>query len=61
MDIKTADFVSLFEKSLGLSEGNLEEIGIVIQVGDNFAKVYGLKNAMYGELIEFEGGNKGIL
>jgi F-type H+-transporting ATPase subunit alpha len=62
MDIKSADLVSLFEKSLtGLSQGTLEEVGIVIQVGDNIAKVYGLKNAMYGELIEFEGGNKGII
>lgn len=62
MNIKSADLVSLFEKSLqGTPQGTLEEIGIVIQVGDNIAKVYGLKNAIYGELIDFEGGNKGII
>ena len=62
MNIKSADLVSLFEKSLqGTPQGTLEEIGIVIQVGDNIAKVYGLKKAIYGELIEFEGGNKGII
>lgn len=62
MNLKSADLISLFEKSLqGVSQGTLIEIGIVIQVGDNIAKVYGLKNAMYGELIEFEGGNKGII
>ncbi len=33
------------------------EIGTVIQVGDGIARVDGLKNAMAGELLEFEGSN----
>ena len=62
MNIKTTDLVSLFEKALkGLSDQKLEEIGLVIKVGDNICLVHGLKNAMYGELIEFEGGNSGII
>ena len=62
MDIKSSDLISLFEKSLtNLSQEKLEETGVVIQVGDNICKVYGLLNAVYGELIEFEGGNKGII
>ena len=62
MDIRTTDLVSLFEKALkGLSDEKLEEIGLVIKVGDNICFVHGLKNAMYGELIEFEGGNSGII
>ncbi len=62
MDIKSTDLVSLFEKSLmGDSEKKLEEIGIVIQVGDGICKVHGLEGAVYNELIEFEGGNKGIV
>jgi F-type H+-transporting ATPase subunit alpha len=62
MEIKNTDLVSLFERSLqGLSQTALEETGIVIQVGDGICRVYGLTNAMYGELIEFEGGNKGII
>ena len=62
MDIKTTDLVSLFEKALkGFSDERLEEIGLVIKVGDNICLVHGLKKAMYGELIEFEGGNSGII
>ncbi len=62
MDIKATDLVSLFEKALkGLSDEKLEEIGLVIKVGDNICLVHGLKKAMYGELIEFEGGNSGII
>ena len=62
MEMKTTDLVSLFENSLkGLSDQKLEEIGLVIKVGDNICLVHGLKKAMYGELIEFEGGNSGII
>lgn len=62
MNIKTTDLVSLFEKSLStLPPDNLDEIGFVVQVGDTFCKIHGLKNAVYGELIDFEGGNKGIV
>jgi F-type H+-transporting ATPase subunit alpha len=62
MDIKTTDLVSLFEKALqGLSDQKLEEIGLVIKVGDNVCFVHGLNNAKYGELIQFESGNSGII
>lgn len=62
MDIKSTDLVSLFEQSLcGLSEAKLEEIGIVVQVGDGVCKVHGLTNVIFGELVAFEGGNSGII
>lgn len=62
MDIKNTDLVSLFEKSLlDIASQKLEEIGYVIQVGDFSCRIHGLLNAVYGELIEFEGGNKGII
>lgn len=62
MEVKNSDLVSLFEKSLGnLTDQKLDEIGIVIQVGDGICRVHGLMNAVYGELITFEGGNKGIV
>lgn len=62
MDIKNTDLVSLFERSLkDLSQEKLEEIGLVIKVGDGICWVYGLTHAMYEELIEFQGGNKGII
>jgi F-type H+-transporting ATPase subunit alpha len=62
MDMKNTDLVSIFEKSLkGITDEQLEEIGIVIKVGDNICLVHGLNNAIYGELIRFEGGNQGII
>ncbi|HSC25272.1 MAG TPA: F0F1 ATP synthase subunit alpha [Candidatus Babeliales bacterium] len=60
--MKNTDLISLFERSLrNLPEEQLEEIGTVIRVGDNICIVYGLANAMLGELINFEGGNSGII
>lgn len=61
MDIKSTDLVSLFEDALHDIPQKLEEIGIVIQVGDGICKVHGLTNAVNGGLINFEGGNKGIV
>jgi F-type H+-transporting ATPase subunit alpha len=62
MEINSTDLISLFERSLrNLPEEKLEEIGIVVQVGDNICKVHGLINAISGELVEFEGGNAGII
>ena len=39
----------------------LEETGSVLTVGDGIARVYGLEGAMAGELVEFEGGEKGVV
>ena len=39
---------------------DLEEVGTVLQVGDGIARVYGLGNVRYGELVEFENGVKAI-
>jgi F-type H+-transporting ATPase subunit alpha len=62
MEIKSTDLVSLLEKSLkNLEQEKLEEIGIVVQVGDTICKVHGLEKASQGELVEFEGGNRGII
>jgi F-type H+-transporting ATPase subunit alpha len=36
------------------------DFGIVFQVGDGIARVYGLERAMSGELLEFEDGSLGI-
>lgn len=62
MEIKSTDLIALFEESLrNLPQEKLEEIGIVVQVGDNICKVHGLTNAVFGELIEFQGGNRGVI
>jgi len=39
---------------------DVAEAGSVIQVGDGIARVYGLNNAMSGELLEFPDGVQGI-
>ncbi|MCL5875193.1 MAG: F0F1 ATP synthase subunit alpha [Candidatus Dependentiae bacterium] len=62
MDIKNIDLTSLFEQSLqNKPQKSLDEIGIVVKVGDGICYVHGLSNAIFGELIEFEGGNQGII
>ena len=38
------------------TESELEEVGTVLQVGDGVARIYGLSNALAGELLEFENG-----
>lgn len=38
----------------------VSETGTVLQIGDGIATVYGLDNAMYGELLEFETGVYGL-
>jgi len=39
---------------------DIEETGKVISVADGIAQVYGLKNVMAGEMVEFENGEQGI-
>src|SRR3954469_15933546 len=46
--------ISGFEQQIGVSE-----VGTVIEVGDGIARIYGLRNAMASELLEFENGTMG--
>ncbi|CAD7287596.1 ATP synthase subunit alpha [Campylobacter majalis] len=39
---------------------DVEETGKVISVADGVANVYGLKNVMAGEMVEFDGGERGM-
>ncbi len=39
---------------------DMEEVGSVLQVGDGIARIYGLGNVRYGELVEFENGVQAI-
>ncbi len=39
------------------SEVTVNNVGTVLQVGDGIARIYGLRGAMAGELIEFEDGH----
>ncbi len=42
-------------------EAELSETGQVLQMGDGIARIYGLNNAVIGELLEFEGGVTGMV
>ncbi len=61
--VKAAEVSAILKKQLSgfTAEASLDEIGTVLQVGDGIARVYGLSNAQYGELVEFEGGLEGIV
>ena len=37
------------------------EVGTVVSVGDGIATIYGIDHAMYGEIITFETGLKGMV
>lgn len=39
---------------------DIDEVGTVINYADGVARVYGLKNVMYYEMVEFETGDKGL-
>jgi len=62
MQIKAEEISSIIkEKIKGFEQRvDVKEMGYVIQVGDNIAKVYGLEGAMAGELLEFPGGVFGV-
>ncbi len=62
MQIKAEEISSIIkEKIKGFDQRvDVKEMGYVIQVGDNIAKVYGLEGAMAGELLEFPGGIYGV-
>jgi len=50
------DRIANFESRL-----QMNEIGTVLTIGDGVARVFGLKNVLAGELVEFEGGIKGMV
>ena len=43
------------------NQTELDEVGVVLQVGDGIARIYGLSNVEANEMIEFENGTKGII
>ena len=43
------------------TRADLEEVGVVLTVGDGVARIYGLTNAMAGEYLEFENGLRGMV
>ncbi len=61
MAIRPEEITSILERELQAYESKLEEVGVgtVLQVGDGIARVYGLRDCMVGEMLEFldEKGN----
>jgi len=62
-EIKAAEISAILKKQVeGFQTGaTLEEVGTVLQVGDGIARVYGLSNAQYGELVQFDNGLEAIV
>jgi F-type H+-transporting ATPase subunit alpha len=61
--IKAAEVSAILKQQLTNFEASasLSEVGTVLQVGDGIARVYGLANVQYGELVQFESGLEGIV
>jgi len=61
MAINVAEITSVLKREIAGFEQQLSvsEVGTVIEVGDGIARIYGLKGAMAGELLEFENGTMG--
>lgn len=57
------EVLEVLRKDIKSFKDNLqgEEVGQVVKVGDNIATIVGLGNAMYGEIVVFEDGTKGMV
>ncbi len=62
MDIKPAEISSILKEQIANfgSEAEVAEVGQVLSVGDGIARVYGLDQVQAGEMVEFQGGIKGM-
>ncbi|RHX85813.1 F0F1 ATP synthase subunit alpha [Leptospira stimsonii] len=58
MKIKTDEITSVLKQEILNYKKDLsvEEVGTVLEIGDGIARVYGLKNVMSGEMVEFQNG-----
>ena len=61
--ISSEEIISILKSEIEnydmVSEG--QEVGTVIWVGDGIATVYGIEHAMYGEIVIFENGIRGMV
>ena len=62
-EVKPAEISAILKQQLSGFEASasLDEVGTVLTVGDGIARVYGLSNVQYGELVEFADGLEGIV
>ena len=62
MDIRAAEISAILKDQISNfgSEAEVAEVGRVLSVGDGIARVHGLDQVQAGELVEFDGGVKGM-
>lgn len=55
MDINKSKVTGVIEETIRKYQNKLDlrEVGYVLQIGDGIARIFGLENAVYGELIRF--------
>jgi len=63
MKLKAAEISEIIRRQIRDYDREIDvaETGTVLSVGDGIARVYGLANAMAGELVEFAGGLRGLV
>ncbi|HEY3278131.1 MAG TPA: F0F1 ATP synthase subunit alpha [Syntrophorhabdaceae bacterium] len=63
MEIKADEISRIIEQKISgfEREVDLQETGVIISIGDGIARIYGLENAMAGELLEFPHGITGMV
>ena len=62
MKINPEEITSVLKKEIEgyQSELKVEEEGTILEVGDGIARIYGLANAVAGEMLEFSNGSTGL-
>ncbi len=61
MKFKVDEIASVIREEISQYRGEIDvsEVGKILEVGDGIARIYGLSNAMSGEMLAFEGGTIG--
>src|SRR5690242_13734891 len=63
MQIRAEEISSIIKQQISDYERRVEvaETGTVLSVGDGIARIYGLRSAMAGEMVEFAGGIRALV
>jgi F-type H+-transporting ATPase subunit alpha len=62
MEIRAAEISAIIKQQISSfgTEAEVAEVGTVLSIGDGIARVYGLDKVMFGEMVEFPDGTKGM-
>jgi len=62
MDIRAAEISKVIKEQIAGfgTDAQVSEVGTVLSVGDGIARIHGLDNVQAGEMVEFDGGIKGM-